>query len=68
MPDTQDLPSYRSDIDGLAEELRRRHGAAAFDIAVETAKQHLGTAAWKSGAMWLQVVNRLTPPAFATPR
>ena len=67
MPGTSDLPVYRADIVSLADELRRTHGAAALDIAVATAKQHLSTAAWKSCAMWLQVVNRLNQPAFAGP-
>lgn len=53
-------PMYRSDIEGLAEELRRMHGSQAFDVAVLTAKQHLQSAAWKHCALWLQVVNRLT--------
>ena len=53
-------PQYRTDINALAEELRRTHGASALDIAVQTAKQHLRSSAWKNCAMWLQVVNRLT--------
>ena len=67
MPDTSDLPFYRADSDRLADELRRTHGAAALDIAVATAKQRLSTAAWKSFAMWLQVVNRLNQPVFSRP-
>ena len=53
-------PQYCPDINALAEELRRTHGASALDVAVQTAKSHLSSAAWKNCAMWLQVVNRLT--------
>lgn len=62
-------PFYRSDVDALAEELRRNHGAQAFDVAVQTAKQHLNSAAWKHCALWLQVVNRLNQSraGFAAP-
>tara|TARA_R110000868_G_scaffold31905_1_gene116529 strand:- start:4448 stop:4630 length:183 start_codon:yes stop_codon:yes gene_type:complete len=47
------------DARSLADQVQQAHGAQAFDYAVNTAKQHLHTAAWKSGALWLQVVNRL---------
>ena len=67
MPDLIDPPPYRADIDSMAAELQRAHGADALEIAVQTAKQHLSSAAWKSCAMWLQVVNRLSQPAFAGP-
>jgi hypothetical protein len=56
-------PLYRTDVDALAEELRRTHGQSAFDFAVSTAKEHLHAAAWKHCALWLQVVNRLNAPA-----
>ncbi len=60
-------PLYRSDIDALADEMRRTHGQEAFDVAVQTAKKHLRSAAWKHCALWLQVVNRLGRQAeFAT--
>jgi hypothetical protein len=59
-PQTHD-PRYRDDVDALAEELRRTHGAGALDAAISTAKQHLNSAAWKNCALWLQVVNRLNP-------
>ena len=52
-------PLYRSDIDALVDEMRRTHGPQAFEIAVQTAKGHLRSAAWKHCALWLQVVNRL---------
>ena len=61
-------PIYRTDIDALANELRCRHGAGAFDVAVTTVKEHLDAAAWKHCALWLQVVNRLNPPAAAIGR
>ncbi len=47
------------DARSLADQVQKVHGPKAFDYAVSTAKQHLHTAAWKSGALWLQVVNRL---------
>ena len=53
-------PQYRADITALADEVRRAHGPSALDFAAQTAKQHLRSAAWKSCAMWLQVVNRLS--------
>jgi len=56
-------PYYRSDINGIVDHLRRAHGDGAFDVAVNTVKQHLESAAWKQCALWLQVVNRLTQPA-----
>jgi hypothetical protein len=52
-------PAYQADVNGLAEELRRTHGAAALDYALTTAKQYMAHSAWKNFAMWLQVVNRL---------
>ena len=55
-------PLYRADVDALADELRRAHGAGALDVAIQTAKQHLASAAWKNCALWLQVVNRLSAP------
>ncbi len=48
-----------TDVGTLADEVRRTHGSEAFDYAARTAKHHLLTAAWKSGALWLKVVNRL---------
>jgi hypothetical protein len=56
-------PPYRADVAALAEDLKREHGPAAFDVAVETARHHLGSSAWKNCALWLQVVNRLHSPA-----
>lgn len=58
-------PLYRADVDALADELRRTHGAGALDAAIQTAKQHLNSAAWKNCALWLQVVNRLNPNSCA---
>ena len=52
-------PRYRADIAALAEELRREHGANAYEIAVKNAREHLDSSAWKNCALWLQVVNRL---------
>lgn len=60
-------PLYRSDVDAIADGLRQTHGSHAFDFAVQTAKQHLQAAAWKHGALWLQVVNRLTQANVAAP-
>jgi hypothetical protein len=56
-------PHYRADINALAEELRREHGAEAFEIAVRNAREYIGNSAWKNCALWLQVVNRLNAPA-----
>jgi hypothetical protein len=56
-------PQYRTDINSLADEIRRTHGPSALDFAVETAKQHLQSAAWKNCAVWLQVANRLSREA-----
>lgn len=47
------------DVGVLAEQVKQTHGSQALNYATTTAKQHLRTAAWKSGALWLQVVNRL---------
>lgn len=58
-------PLYRTDVNALAEELRRTQGPSAYEFAVSTAKEHLQAAAWKHCALWLQVVNRLDPPAVA---
>ena len=55
-------PLYRADVDALADELRRAHGAGALGGANETQKRHQATAAWKYCALWLQVVNRLSAP------
>jgi len=44
----------------LTEQVMQTHGPQALDYAASNAKQHLLTAAWKSGALWLQVVNRLS--------
>jgi len=60
-------PQYRTDVTALAEELRQKHGASALDVAVQTARQHLRSAAWKNCALWLQVVNRLTAAENPTP-
>ena len=56
-------PQYRTDINGMIEDLRRTHGAGALDVAVQAVKQHLNAAAWKNCALWLQVVNRLSHAA-----
>ena len=48
-----------TDVGTLMEEVKRSHGPQAFEYAANTAKQHLLSAAWKSGALWLKVVNRL---------
>lgn len=61
-------PTYCTDVDALANELRRVHGASAFEVAVSTAKDHLRAAAWKHCALWLQVVNRLGAPPVAANR
>jgi hypothetical protein len=58
-------PRYRTDVAALAEELRREHGADAFDVAVKNAREHLDSAAWKNCALWLQVVNRLSAPQLS---
>ncbi len=60
-------PLYRFDVDALADELRRAHGTGALDVAVQTAKQHLASAAWKNCAIWLQVVNRLNASLISGP-
>ncbi len=52
-------PQYQTDVTGLADDLRRAHGAAAFDFAVGEARQHIDRSAWKHCAMWLQVANKL---------
>ena len=56
-------PHYRTDINALAEELRREHGAEAFEIAVKNAREYIDSSAWKSCALRLQVVNRLSARA-----
>jgi hypothetical protein len=43
----------------LAEQVKRTHGSEALNYAVGNARQHLLTAAWKSAALWLRVVNSL---------
>ena len=43
----------------LTEQIRRTHGPQALEYAAGNARQHLLTAAWKSGALWLRVVNSL---------
>ncbi len=55
-------PQYCTDINALAEELCRTHGTRALDVAIATAKEHLRAAAWKHGAVWLRVANKLSPP------
>ena len=54
-------PQYRTDIDALADELRRDHGARALEVAVSNVRENLQSTAWKHCALWLQVANRLTP-------
>lgn len=58
-------PGYQPDVQGLADDLQRRHGPQALNVAVDHAKQHMHAAAWKHCTMWLQVVNRLTPSPAA---
>ena len=58
-------PQYRADINALAEELRRLHGAQAFEIAVKNAREYIDNSAWKNCALWLQVVNRLSAPQLS---
>ena len=53
-------PLYRTDVNSLVDELRRTHGPGAFEVAVQNVKQHLGAAAFKHCALWLQVVNQLS--------
>jgi hypothetical protein len=55
----------RFDAGAIADALKKEHGADALDFAVRTAKQHLKVAEWKSGALWLQVVNRLSARALS---
>ena len=43
----------------VAEELRRRHGECAVDVARRTAREHLKGASWTAGAQWLRVVDHL---------
>ncbi|MGE4062031.1 MAG: hypothetical protein AB7E79_01575 [Rhodospirillaceae bacterium] len=52
-------PRYQPDVSELAEELRRKHGSDALEVAFATARRHMQAAAWKHCTMWLQVVNRL---------
>ena len=52
-------PHYQANIDALAAEVRRSHGNGALDYAIARLRQHLGASAWKSCALWLQIVNRL---------
>lgn len=56
------------DVDALTEEVKRTHGSKAFDYAAGTAKHHLLTAAWKSGALWLKVANRLKTVESSNPK
>ena len=62
MNTTQSDPQYRADVNAMAEELRRAHGADAFEIAVKNAREYIDSSAWKNCALWLQVVNRLSAP------
>ena len=61
-------PKFQPDVAGLAAQLRAQHGRRAFDVAFETARQHMHDASWKHCTMWLQVVNRLraAPDSVAT--
>ena len=59
-------PLYRADVDALADELRRTHGAGALEAAIQTAREHLNSAAWKNCALRLQVVNRLSPKGLSS--
>ncbi len=43
----------------VAEELRRRHGESALELAQRTAREHLKGASWTAGAQWLRVVDHL---------
>ena len=43
----------------VAEEMRRRHGESAVDVARRTAREHLKDASWTAGAQWLRVVDHL---------
>lgn len=52
-------PRYQANIAALADEVRRTHGSAALDYAIACMHEHLGASAWKSCALWLQIVNRL---------
>jgi hypothetical protein len=47
----------------VANDLRRRHGAAAVDLASRRAKEHLQKASWMAGAQWLRVVSHLKSAA-----
>ena len=53
-------PHYQANIAALAEEVRRTHGTEALDYAITCMRGHLGASAWKSCALWLQIVNRLS--------
>ena len=55
-------PKFQPDVCGLADALTREHGLRAFDVALDTARQHMHSAAWKQCTMWLQVVNHLNAP------
>ena len=43
----------------VAEELRRRHGETALEVAKHTAREHLKGSSWTAGAQWLRVVDHL---------
>jgi len=60
-------PHYQTNVDALADELRTAHGGDAMDVAVQTARAHFKTAAWKHFAVWLQVVNRLNRSTLTHP-
>ena len=53
-------PKFQPDVYGLADTLTRQHGLRA--LALDTARQHMHSAAWKQCTMWLQVVNHLNTP------
>ena len=55
-------PTYRTDINGLADGLRLAYGSNALDVAAQNARQHFSEAAWKDCALWLRVVNLLSAP------
>jgi hypothetical protein len=56
-------PKFQPDVYGLADALTREYGLKALDVAVDTARQHMQSAAWKHCTMWLQVVNHLNVAA-----
>jgi len=60
-------PHYQTNVDALAEDLRHAYGTDAMDVAVQTARDHFQTAAWKHFAVWLQVVNRLNRTTLTQP-